>query len=192
MARGDRGCLGDALSAAGAVLTVLLALLAGFGLLPLGAPFVGVGLLIVGYVLSSKAQRQSTKERTKALKEAPLAYAVLVDPPASLREPGRAVARCAAVFSLDDAHRFDTDRLMELAERVAADRGERAETIAALLGDRFKAGCHPVPAAYEPPPDTFAANVVVYGDRLEDQVLPSGAPSIPVIVDTQQGFIEHV
>jgi hypothetical protein len=184
--------LGDALAASGAVLTIMMAVAAGFGLLPMGAPFLGVGLLIVGYALSTKVQRQSTKERSLALKEAPLVYAVLVDPPASLRESGRGVARCAAVFSTDTSDRFEARGLAGLAERIAGDRGASAKSMASLVSDTFQPGCHPVPEVYDPPPNSFAANVVVYQDRLEDQVLPADVPRIPVIVDTEQGFIEHV
>ena len=52
-ARGDRGCLGDALSATGALAAFVLGVTASLGMTPMGWALVPVGVLITGFVIGA-------------------------------------------------------------------------------------------------------------------------------------------
>jgi hypothetical protein len=190
--RGDRGCLGDSISGVGAIATLGLGVGAAAGLLPLLAPFFGITLLVVGYVLSSGAQRRSSDERAAVLEAAPLLAVHLVSPPVGLFESSRAVVRAVGVFSTAEARRFDDAYLRKVGEALIAAKTELPANLAALFEDEFAAGFHPVGAALGGEPDTYAARVVVYHERLVERRLAHDAPEIACIVDVPGGFIEHV
>ena len=190
-ARGDRGCAGDIVSGVGAITTLGLGVLTAAGLAPLLAPFVGITLLVIGYLLSSRVQRRSSDERMAALEAGPLVTVHLIAPPDWLSEPGRATARVVGVFCTGEDQRHSPDQLQEVAEQLASAKSRPPE-LQALFDDEFAQGCHPVPGSMGARPDTFAARLVVYQERLEDRRLRPETPRIPCIVDPARGFIEHV
>lgn len=190
-ARGDRGCAGDVVSGIGAIATLGLGVLTAAGLAPLLAPFVGITMLVIGYLLSSRVQRRSSDERMAALEAGPLVTVHLIDPPPRLADPGRATARVVGVFCTGEDQRHAASRLERVADQLASAES-RPAALQALFDDEFAQGCHPVPDSMGADPDTFAARVVVYQERLEDRRLRPETPQIPCIVDPPRGFIEHV
>ncbi len=196
-ARGDRGCLGDALSGIGAVTTVVCALLASFSILPLGFSFVGVGILVVGFVIGSVSQSRSGKDRTRALESGPLVAGYVVRGEPHLHEKGRRSGRAVVLFTPEQAHRFD-DKLLKKSLRRIRHRLEqggidRDATWVQLIEGREQFGFAQVPvtAAGDDAP-VYVADVVVYPDLLEAGLLPREDAVVPVIVDPETKFVEHV
>ena len=69
MARGDRGCLGDALAGLGGLAIIVFGVLASFGLLGWGFMSAGALLLVTGFLMSAAATARSGPLRRKALTE---------------------------------------------------------------------------------------------------------------------------
>jgi len=195
-ARGDRGCLGDALSGFGAASTVVCALLASFSILPLGFAFVGVGVLVVGFVIGSVTQSRSGKQRTKALESGPLVAGYVVRAEPHLLERGRRSGRTIVLFTNDPKRRFD-DKFLSKALRRIQHRLEQggdesdAAWVRLVRGDETF-GFEPVPDGVAGQPGVWVADVVVYPDLIERGHLTGVGDVVPVIVDPDARFVEHV
>jgi hypothetical protein len=192
MTRGDRGCLGDVLTVIGALVTPILGIMASRGGLPLLFPLLGVGLAITGVVLQRKAQKHSSEERTRALKEGPLVLVWLVDPPEAVIEgTGEKVIRVIGVCTTRQGHEFDADYLARVGERLRERGREAPDGLGELFVNEFATGLRRVPASLGARDDTWAMRVIVYPKRLQGGV-SSKRPAIPCIVDVERGFCEHV
>lgn len=199
-ARGDRGCLGDAISGFGAVATVACGLLASLSILPLGFAFVGVGILVVGFVVGSVSQSKSGKERTHALESGPLVGGHVIRMDDYLGVSGRRSGRVTVLFTTDPAARFDAKVLRKCARRLAhrveqleqQGGAERDAAWVKLAKGTETFGFESVPDSVGEGIDLWLADVVVYPDLLEDNKLSGEGATLPVIVDPASRFIEHV
>lgn len=195
-ARGDRGCLGDALSGVGALTTVVCALLASFSIVPLGFSFVGVGVLVIGFVIGSVSQSRSGKSRTRALESGPLTAGYVVRAEPHLREKGRRSGRATVLFTTDVARRFDDKflkkSLRRIHHRLEQGNSHDEEAWARLVRGVEQFGLAAVPAVAAGEVPLFVGDVVVYPDLLEAGRLPDDDAIVPVIVDPDAGFVEHV
>src|SRR5688572_14096477 len=72
MARGDRGCLGDALAGAGGLGMVVFGVLASLGVLGWGFLIAALVLMVTGFFMSTAAQAKSAPIRRRAITEGPL------------------------------------------------------------------------------------------------------------------------
>ena len=195
MARGDRGCLGDALAGFGGLSIIVFGVLASFEVLGWGFMMAGTLFLLVGFVLSAVAQVKSGPVRRKALTEGPLVLARVVAGDPALYEPSDAVLPARVVFSADPAKRFDGALLRALAVRLQA--LQRADTtppdqaaVAAVLRDANRAETVRLPASLAGDDEAYLAVVAVDARRLPGRRIDSG--ELTLIVDPRSGFAEHV
>jgi len=195
MARGDRGCLGDALAGFGGLSIIVFGVLASFDVLGWGFMMAGTLFLLVGFVLSAVAQVKSGPVRRKALTEGPLVLARVVAGDPALYEPSDAVLPARVVFSADPAKRFDGALLRALAVRLQA--LQRADTtppdqaaVAAVLRDANRAETVRLPASLAGDDEAYLAVVAVDARRLPGRRIDSG--ELTLIVDPRSGFAEHV
>lgn len=195
MARGDRGCLGDALAGAGGLGMVAFGVLASFEILGWGF-FIGtLVLMVTGFMLSTAAQAKSAPIRRKAIVEGPLVLGRVVQGDPGLYEPGDAVLPARVVYTADPTRRFDSAYLQALGQRVQAlarvdtppsdqlaawtvlREANRVETVrlaGALAGDA----------------EAYLSVVTIDQRRLPGRRIDDG--EITLIVDTSSGFAEHV
>ena len=195
MARGDRGCLGDALAGFGGLSIIVFGVLASFDVLGWGFMMAGTLFLLVGFVLSAVAQVKSGPVRRKALTEGPLVLARVVAGDPALYEPSDAVLPARVVFSADPAKRFDGALLRALAVRLQA--LQRADTtppdqaaVVAVLRDANRAETVRLPASLAGDDEAYLAVVAVDARRLPGRRIDSG--ELTLIVDPRSGFAEHV
>ncbi len=189
MARGDRSCLADGISAGGAVLTVIIAVLAGFGVVPHITSFLGIAMLVAGFAMGAIAQTKSTGVRRKSLERGPLVACLVVHAPRELYEGVRTARRAIVLFSVDPALRFDGKNLSKIARKL--ERFADGE-IARLAKGELEGGYLRLPEKIAGPQEVYLADVVVYPERLENKVLTKASPSFAAIVDPSANFIEHV
>ena len=187
LARGDRGCLGDALAGIGALLTAVFGIIASTGAGGWGYMTIGAVLLVTGFGMSTVHQSRSGKERTKALTEGPLVTARVLRADPQLREAGIGFAPAIVLLSLDPSHRFDEEHLRDVAQRLEAAGGE----VAALLAGPHIEGVPAIPEAIAGAPGIHCAEVIVNRERVDGGRLTDG-DAITVIVDPRAGFIEHL
>lgn len=195
MARGDRGCLGDALAGFGSLSIIVFGVLASFEVLGWGFMMVGTAFLLLGFVLSAVAQVKSGPLRRKALTEGPLVLARVVAGDPVLYEPSDAVLPARVVFAADPARRFDADLLRTLATRLQA--LQRAEVtpadqvqVAAVLRDANRVETVRLPSSLAGDDEAYLAVVAVDARRLPGRRIDSG--ELTLIVDPRSGFAEHV
>ena len=195
MARGDRGCLGDALAGFGGLSIIVFGVLASFDVLGWGFMMAGTLFLLVGFVLSAVAQVKSGPRRRTALTAGPLVLARVVAGDPALYEPSDAVLPARVVFSADPAKRFDGALLRALAVRLQA--LQRADTtppdqaaVAAVLRDANRAETVRLPASLAGDDEAYLAVVAVDARRLPGRRIDSG--ELTLIVDPRSGFAEHV
>ncbi|MDC0720811.1 hypothetical protein [Nannocystis bainbridge] len=195
MARGDRGCLGDAVSGFGAVGVLLTAVLAYMGFLGAGFMVVFAGLMIGGFVLSSAAQARSGPARYKALTEGPLALGRVLRADPALFEPGDVPYPALVVFAVDAPHRFDADYLHGVAAALQALRdggdapAEQAE-VAAMLRDPNRIAPLRLPPALAGAGDAWLGVISVDPRRLPARRIEDHL--VPVIAAPGLAFVEHV
>jgi len=151
ISRGDRGCLGDALSGLGAVTLVGTMILSAMGMVPFAWAYVGVGIWIGGFVWGTVSQTRSGKQRKGALESGPLVLAIVLRAEDWLRRPGKRVGRVVVLFTTDPARRFDRPWLEAAAKLLehkldAASGSPGWVPLRALLADRDSFGSHAVPA----------------------------------------------
>lgn len=218
IARGDRGCLGDVLSGLGAVALVTTVILGAMGTISFSWTYLAVGVWIGGFVWGTVAQARSGKLRKAALETGPLTLAVVVRDEPWLRRPGKRAGRVVVLFSTDDAHRFDRDWLERVAKHLQAELDGNAGAadwipLRALLADPDSFGLHRAPSELLAPEDrdspVYLASMVVHPERFDGGYLgaeddreageldldidaPTRAPTVAVIVDPQNAFIEQV
>lgn len=195
MARGDRGCLGDALAGFGSLSIIVFGVLASFEVLGWGFMMAGTAFLLLGFVLSAVAQVKSGPLRRKALTEGPLVLARVVAGDPVLYEPSDAVLPARVVFAADPARRFDADLLRTLATRLQAlQRSEVTPAdqaqVAAVLRDANRVETVRLPSSLAGDDEAYLAVVAVDARRLPGRRIDSG--ELTLIVDPRSGFAEHV
>ena len=185
ISRGDRGCLGDALSGLGAVTLVATMILSGLGKLAFTWVYLGVGIWIGGFVWGTVSQTRSGKQRKGALESGPLVLAVVLRAEDWLKRPGKRVGRAVVLFTTDPERRFDRAWLERAAKRLehqldASAGGATWVPLRALLADRDSFGVHEVPADLHDPAERgdegpasplYLAAMVVHPERLEASYL---------------------
>jgi len=217
IARGDRGCLGDALSGLGAVTLVAAMILSALDMIAFEWAYVGVAIWIGGFAWGTILQSRSGKQRKGALESGPLVLAVVLRAEEWLRRPGKRVGRAVVMFSNAPDRRFDRAWLEQLAtqleQRLDGDAGAPDWVpLRALLADRDSFGVQRVPAGLleqdlaEP---LWLASVLVHPERLDGGYLgfeddreageldldldaPTRRATVVAIVDPERGFIEQV
>jgi len=195
MARGDRGCLGDALAGLGGASIIVFGVLASFEVVGWGYMMAGTLFLLVGFVLSAAAQVRSGPVRRKALTEGPLVLGRVVAGDPALYEPSDAVLPARVVFAPAPARRFDPVLLRTLATRLQA--LQRADTtpadqaaVAAVLREPSKVDTVRLPPSLAGDDEAYLAVVAVDARRLPGRRIDSG--ELTLIVDPTSGFAEHV
>jgi hypothetical protein len=195
MARGDRGCLGDALAGVGGLAIIVFGVLASFGLLGWGFMSSGAVLLVAGFLMSAAATARSGPLRRKALIDGPLVLARVVQGDPALYEPGDAVLPARVVFAPTPAHRWDSALLRELGQRLQ--QLHRADTtpadqaaVAAVLRDANRVETVRLPPSLAGAEEAYIAVVAVDARRLPGRRLEDG--ELTLIVDPASGFAEHV
>lgn len=195
MARGDRGCLGDALAGLGALAIVVFGVLASFGLLGWGFMSAGAVLLVTGFLMSAAAAARSGPLRRKALTDGPLVLARVVQGDPALYEPGDAVLPARVVFAPAPTRRWDGALLRELGQKLQ--QLQRAGTtptdqvaVAAVLRDPNRVETVRLPPSLAGAEEAYVAVVAVDPRRLPGRRLEDGA--LTLIVDPASGFAEHV
>jgi hypothetical protein len=195
MARGDRGCLGDAISGVGALGILVTGVLGYMGLMGVGFLAVFAGLLIAGFVLGAAAQTRSGPARLKALTEGPLALGRVLRAEPALLEPGDVPHPALVVFAVDPPHRFDTAYLHGVAAALLALRDaptappEQAD-VAAMLRDPNRIAPLRLPAALAGAGEAWLGVVSVDPRRLPARRIEDHL--VPVIAAPGLGFVEHV
>ena len=195
MARGDRGCLGDALAGAGALATIVFGVLASFGVLGWGFMTLGVLMLVTGFFLSAAATARSAPLRRKALTDGPLVLARVVQGDPALYQPGDGVFPTRVVFAPAPARRWDGAFLRGLAQRLQ--RLQHSDVTppdqaaaAAVLREVNKIDTVRLPPSLAGDDEAYLAVVAVDARRLPGGRLEDG--ELPLIVDPGSGFAEHV
>lgn len=195
MARGDRGCLGDALAGVGALGILVFGVLGYIGITGLGPTAVSAALLIGGFFVSAAATARSGPVRYKALTEGPLVLARVLRADPALREPGDVPHPALVVFAVDPPHRFDAAWLHGLAGpllalRDAADLPPAEAEVAAMLRDPNRVDVLRLPPALAGGGDAYLGVVSVDPRRLPARRIDDDL--VPVIADPARGFVEHV
>ena len=195
MARGDRGCLGDALAGGGALATIVFGVLASFGVVGWGLMSLGVLLLVVGFFLSAAATARSAPMRRKALTDGPLVLARVVQGDPALYEPGDAVHPARVVFAPAPARRWDGAYLRGLAQQLQRLRNADVTppdqaAVAAVLREANRVETVRLPASLAGADGAYLAVVAVGARRLPGGRLEDG--ELTLIVDPTSGFAEHV
>jgi len=195
MARGDRGCLGDALAGLGGLAIIAFGVLASFDVLGWGFMSAGVLLLVTGFFMSAAATARSGPLRRKALTEGPLVLARVVQGDPALYEPGDAVLPARVVFAAAPARRWDGALLRELGQRLQ--QLQRAEhppadqaAAAAVLREANRVETVRLPPSLAGAEEAYLAVVAVDQRRLPGRRLIDG--ELTLIVDPSSGFAEHI
>ncbi len=195
MARGDRGCLGDAIAGLGALSILASGVLGALGMIGWGWIVVGSLMLLAGFVLSSLAQLRSAPQRRLALTEGPLVLARIVRADAQLYEPSDVVLPARVVYAPAPERRFDGEFLRGLGHALQA--LDRAETtppalaaVAAVLRQANRTETVRLPPELAGDDEVYLAVVAVDARRLPARRIEDG--EITLIVDPRSGFAEHV
>lgn len=217
IARGDRGCLGDALSGLGAVSMVGAMILSALDLIAFEWAYLGVAIWIGGFVWGTILQSRSGKHRKGALESGPLVLAVVLRAEEWLRRPGKRVGRAVVLFCTQPERRFDRAWLEQLARQLerrldASAGAPNWVPLRALLADRDSFGVHPIPSGlleHDENEQLYLASLLVHPERLAGGYLgfeddreageldldldaPTRLATVVVIVDPERGFIEQV
>lgn len=194
MSRGSRGCLGDALSASGAVLTFVIGIMAVLGIAPASVAIVGLGVMITGLFVGGRAQNQNGKLRKAALESGAVVFGQLLDVEAHIRQSGRRVARGVVMFSTHESLRHDAEALAELARRITGEGRDATRPDMApvrhLINDAAGTGVFALPEDLGP--ELYVADVVVYPERFPNNAWSGEQPAFALLVDVQRSFVEQV
>lgn len=195
MARGDRGCLGDAVAGAGGLGTVVFGVLASIGVIGWGLMVMSTLMLVAGFILSAAAQAKSAPLRRRAITEGPLVLARVVQGDPALYEPGDAVLPTRVVYTADAARRFDGAYLQALGQKLQA--LARKDAVSSELANAWAVLREPNRVETVRLDPSLAGDVEAYlsvvavdqrrlpGKRVEDG-------EVTLIVDPRSGFAEHV
>lgn len=178
--RGDRGCAYDAMSLIGVGCAIITASLARMELWPWFPFYLSVGILGLGYVLGTRAQRRSGKQRRRALTEGPLVALGIVDAEASLLEASGSrakVGRALVVLRKTNADDLALSRDPVAAQSMAQKVKEGLDTdqfkspeLDALVEDRFSFARLTLPGSeYQ---DWFLTRAILQTDRLASDAGP--------------------
>lgn len=194
MARGDRGCLGDALAGAGGVGMVVFGVLASFEVLGWGFMIASMLLLVTGFMLSAAATAKSAPLRRRAVTEGPLVLARVVQGDPGLYEPGDAVLPARVVYSASPTRRFDRGFLQEVGQRLQAlarkDTPPPEQANAwAVLREPNRVETVRLDARLAGEADVYLSVVTVDQRRLPGKRVEG---EVTLIVDPRSGFAEHV
>lgn len=215
LARGDRGCLGDAMSAVGAVTLMVLLVLVGTGKLAFAWVYIGVALFVGGFFTGVVHQSRSGRERQAALESGPLAVGVVLRAVEHLRRPGKRVGRAVVLIAPSGARSLDRAWLEGAVASLETwlDSGSASGAgLRELIAEEERFAIVPVPDAALPEHDAgpvYLASVFVHPEHLEGSYLgaeedeaaeaedadldaPVRPAAIPVIVDVERNFIEQV
>lgn len=195
MARGDRGCLGDALAGAGGLGTIVFGVLASFEVVGWGFMVGALVLLVVGFIMSAAAQARSAPIRRRAIVEGPLVYGRVVQADAALYEPGDAVLPARVVYVAEPSRRFDAVRLRAIGGKLQALARQDApapEHAAAwaVLREPSRVETVRLATSLAGEADAYLSVVTVDQRRLPGRRLDDGL--VALIVDPASGFAEHV
>jgi hypothetical protein len=197
MSRGDRGCLGDGLAAAGAILGLVGFILSQFGIIPYPVAFIGIAVLITGFTIGARAQLASSQQRMVALREGPLVACHVVRHVPYLGERGTRAGRAIVLFTPDPGLAFEgkvlrkTLRRLELAlEQPGSLPADEAWV--GLCSGKDEFGYAQIPDRFTEGVGVWIADVVVDPARLPGNKLGKEQPALSAIVDTGRAFIEHV
>lgn len=195
MARGDRGCLGDALAGFGALSTIVFGVLGSLDVLGYGYMIVGTLMLLAGFIMSASAQVRSAPPRRRALTEGPLVLARVVKADPALYEPGDAVLPARVVFALAPERRYDSAYLRALGQRMQEllrvdSTPPGLAAVAAVMRDASRVDTVRIPAALAGEDEAYLAVVALDARRLPGRRIEDG--EITLIVDPRSGFAEHV
>lgn len=194
MSRGSRGCLGDALSASGAVLTFVIGIMAVLGIAPASVAVVGLGVMITGLFVGGRAQNQNGKLRKAALEGGAVVFGQLLDVEAHIRKRGRRVARGVVMFSTDPSLSHSAEALAELARRITGEGRDATRPDMApvrhLINDPAGTGVFALPEDLGP--DLYVADVVVYPERFPANAWSGDQPAFALFVDVERSFVEQV
>ena len=194
MARGDRGCLGDAIAGVGALGILVFGVLGYLGFTGMGPTAFAAALLIGGFVLSAATQVKSAPLRHRALTSGPLVLGRVLRTDPALYQPGETPYPALVVFAVDPPHRFDAAYLDEIAGRLAALQGGAAPPdqadVQAMLRDPNRTTPLHLPAALAAPGDAFLGVVSVDPRRLPASKIEGDV--VPVIAAPGLGVVEHV
>jgi hypothetical protein len=194
IARGDRGCLPDAVAGTGALLLFAALVMSSLEILGTAWVYVGAGVWVGGFAWGVFAQGRSTRVRRAAMESAPLVLGRVVHCDPHLGEPGKRVGRALVVLSLRDPERLAPEGLVTCAEALRggpADLEREAPAVHELLGDPFEIAVVPIPKEIAGRSECFAARVVVFPDRLETGVTGPDEV-IPLVVDPVLRFAEQL
>ncbi|MFO7562241.1 MAG: hypothetical protein R6X02_06330 [Enhygromyxa sp.] len=217
IARGDRGCLGDALSGLGAVTLVAAMILSALDMIAFEWAYLGVAIWIGGFAWGTILQSRSGTQRKGALESGPLVLGVVLRASAWLRRPGKRVGRAVALFCTEPARRFDRAWLEDLARQLerrldAAAGSPEWVPLRALLADPDSFGVHRVPEGLLEGGDAkqlYLASLIVHPERLEGGYLgaeddreaveldleldaPARLPTVLAIIDPERSFVEQI
>lgn len=195
MSRGDRGCLGDAISGIGAVGILITGMLGYLGYLGYGFMAFPAAMLIGGFFLSAAAQTRSGPLRHQALTQGPLVLARVLRADPAVREPGDATHPALVVFAVDPPHHFDVAYLHQIAGPLLAlprrtDIDPELAPIVAMLRDPAIVEPLRLPAALAGPGEAYLGVVSIDPRRLPARRVEDDI--IPVIAAPALGFVEHV
>lgn len=195
MARGDRGCLGDAIAGAGALGLIAFGILGYLGFGGLLFTVLSAAMLIGGFALSAVAQARSGPIRRQAVLEGPLVQGRVLRADPALYQPGDASYPALVVFALDPERRFDAGFVHALAERLLALRGASPvppdqAAAAAMLDDPNAVAPLRLPPSLAGDAEAYMAVISVDPRRLPDKRLTDGL--VTLIASPAAGFAEHV
>lgn len=198
--RGDRGCLYDAISLAGALVTGGLAMVSALEWLPFEWVYAGVAMWGGGFVLGTRNQMRSSQERRLQLSEAPVvAVAVLEAGPELLEPPEtRKTGRALVLYAEKEGQERDCSalltalgRVLEISKAGGAKAPKLASQLQGLRDDPF---CfdHLALDPQEIGQDGYVlTRMVIYEERLAPEVLrPSSI--FWGIARSEQNFIEQI
>lgn len=167
--RGDRTGAFDAMSLIGAVATIVTVSLAKMELWPWFPVYLSAGTWGLGFLLGTRAQMRSGRQRRLALTEGDLVALGVVEAEESLTQgQGRRapVGRALVLMALPGAEGLrDAPRISEVAKQLKASLDERAQSnasLAALRKDRFSFERVPVSLGNE---DWTLTRVIIQGER---------------------------
>ena len=123
LARGDRGCLFDAISALGALLTAALFILANLEMLPQQSFWLGVMVWAGGFISGTMYQLRDGKRRKAALRDGlfTLGWVLEVDPEFATPAAAKRAMRGLVLFATDASNATDVSRLRCHVRRWSTD-----------------------------------------------------------------------
>lgn len=170
--RGDRGCAFDAMSLIGAVCTIVTVSLGQMKLMPWLPAYISAGIWVLGFLLGTRAQLRSGRQRRLALTEGPLVALGVVDAEPSLLQGSGTKAQVGRALVMLRRHQDpevgrDQKAAKETAElaKQGLDSGRfNSPEVDALVADRFSFARVTLPGSEFQ--DWILTRVILQTDRL--------------------------